>query len=55
MLPSLTIAAGQTGMGTVMCAKKLKSIAIRGSRLLDIADRGGSSARLLYYPIIKKL
>jgi aldehyde:ferredoxin oxidoreductase len=35
---NLNRAAGRTGMGTVMAAKNLKAIAIRGSKLIPVAD-----------------
>ncbi len=35
----ITHAAGRTGMGAVMGSKRLKAIAVRGSRLPEIADR----------------
>jgi aldehyde:ferredoxin oxidoreductase len=38
ILNDITHAAGRTGMGAVMGSKRLKAIAVRGSRLPEVAD-----------------
>ncbi len=40
ILNDITHAAGRTGMGAVMGSKRLKAIAVRGSRLPEAADPG---------------
>ena len=35
----ITHVAGRTGMGAVMGAKRLKAIAVRGSRVPEVADK----------------
>ena len=39
ILNDITHAAGRTGMGAVMGSKRLKAIAVRGSRLPEAADQ----------------
>jgi len=39
ILNDITHAAGRTGMGAVMGSKRLKAIAVRGSRLPEVADK----------------
>ena len=38
---NLNRAVGRTGMGTVMASKNLKAVAVRGTRLISVADMAG--------------